>query len=203
MTDIYYLHRTGLNFYCESVFGSRFKDVIDPEWMPPLVYVPDPDWTPNVESLGSSAEMIAIPDEDVPPRLIRVANPDCLLPPEDELIELTEAQYLELSHASAFGKVIALDEQGYPCLVDLPPPSLEQQREMQRQWRDRLLQSTDTLIIRHRDEAEAGRPTSLQADQYQELQGFRMDLRDWPQTETFPDLKSRPQEPLWLSSQLN
>lgn len=201
-TDTYYLHRTQLNFYCDSVFGPRRIEVVDPEWTPPVVYVPDPDWSPDADNLSASAPNIEMPDPDAIPPLISVPNPACKLPPEHELLELSEALYLELSHASAAGKVVVLDEDGVPCLVDRPPPSLAQQAAGQRQWRDRLLLSTDTLIVRHRDETEAGRLTTLGADQYRALQGFRMDLRDWPESEAFPDATRRPVEPDWLADYL-
>lgn len=34
------------------------------------------------------------------------------------------------------------------------------------------------------------------------LQGFRMDLRDWPESEAFPDVTRRPVEPDWLADYL-
>ena len=200
MTDIYYLHRGRLNFYCDSAFGPRQIDVADPEWVRPTLFMPDPDWQPESGNLSASPPMIETPDWQAVAPQITVQNPNCLLPPEDELIILSEAQYLELSAATEMGKVIALNAEGTPCLIDPPTATIEQQSERQRQWRDRLLLSTDTLVVRHRDETESGRATSLTGEQYRELQVFRMALRDWPQTRHFPAMKYQPVTPEWLDT---
>lgn len=99
------------------------------------------------------------------------------------------------------GQQRGADVNGQPVWVKIVRTAAEQ-RISERAWRDRQLLISDPLVTRHRDEAEAGRPTSLQADQYQELQGFRMDLRDWPQSENFPSANSRPHEPHWLAALL-
>ena len=99
------------------------------------------------------------------------------------------------------GQQRGADAQGRPVWVAIVRTS-EENESTERAWRDRQLLISDPLVTRHRDEAEAGRPTSLQADQYQELQGFRMDLRNWPQSENFPSANSRPHEPHWLAALL-
>ena len=72
-----------------------------------------------------------------------------------------------------------------------------------RAWRDAEIESIKWLRERHRDESDIGLAHALSNEQFKELLTYLQQLRDWPQTETFPDLKSRPQKPLWLSSQLN
>lgn len=59
------------------------------------------------------------------------------------------------------------------------------------------------MIARHRDELEAERSTTLTVEQYKQLQGYRHDLRDWPESAHFPELEYRPEQPAWLAEQLN
>lgn len=49
-----------------------------------------------------------------------VANPNCLLPPADELIELTDDQYQALRDAAASGQKLAINNAGVPYV--LAPP---------------------------------------------------------------------------------
>ncbi|CAB3737248.1 phage tail assembly chaperone [Achromobacter xylosoxidans] len=69
----------------------------------------------------------------------------------------------------------------------------------ERAWRGAQLNATDALVQRHRDETENAVPTTLSAEQYQELQEFRHSLRQWPETEGFPSTDLRPVAPAWLS----
>ncbi|TWR64445.1 phage tail protein [Pseudomonas grimontii] len=72
-------------------------------------------------------------------------------------------------------------------------------KNRERAIRDRALLLTDPLISRHRDEVEAERPTTLTAEQYKQLQGYRQDLRDWPESVQFPAIEYRPEQPAWLA----
>lgn len=89
------------------------------------------------------------------------------------------------------------DEQGRPAWIT-PEVTPEDAQQQERAWRDRQLSATDSLVTRHRDELEADRPTTLTAEQYQELQRYRLDLRDWPDSELFPGASDRPTPPVWL-----
>lgn len=90
------------------------------------------------------------------------------------------------------------DDQGRPAWIT-PEVTPEDARQQERAWRDRQLASTDSLVTRHRDELEADRPTTLTAEQYQELQRYRLDLRDWPTSASFPNAEQRPDAPEWLA----
>lgn len=83
-------------------------------------------------------------------------------------------------------------EDGYPILVDPPSVSAEVSASNERAWRDSELFQTDGLVARHRDELEAGAATTLSAAEYESLQTYRRNLRNWPVTEAFPALTGRP-----------
>ncbi|PXB70474.1 phage tail protein, partial [Pseudomonas aeruginosa] len=55
---------------------------------------------------------------------------------------------------------------------------------------------------RHRDEIEDG-ATTLTDEQYQTLQTYRRALRDWPESERFPQSEYRPAQPEWLLGALS
>lgn len=90
------------------------------------------------------------------------------------------------------------DDKGRPAWIT-PEVTVEDAQEQERAWRDRQLKATDSLVTRHRDELEADLPTTLNAEQYQQLQRYRLDLRDWPSSGLFPGVENRPTPPAWLS----
>ncbi|WP_460052689.1 phage tail assembly chaperone [Pseudomonas sp. H1_A05] len=96
------------------------------------------------------------------------------------------------------GLVINFDTEP-PSLMERPPLSLEQLIEIERSWRASQLSATDGVVARHRDESESGMSTTLTTEQYAELQTYRRQLRDWPQTGQFPSIEHRPIAPGWLA----
>ncbi|TKJ64782.1 phage tail protein [Pseudomonas sp. CFBP13506] len=100
------------------------------------------------------------------------------------------------------GSVLAPGDNGRPSTAPAPGPTVVELKSRERTIRDRALLLTDPLISRHRDEVEAQRATTLTAEQYQQLQGYRQDLRDWPESEHFPAIEYRPEEPVWLADHL-
>ncbi|MCU1750433.1 phage tail assembly chaperone [Pseudomonas sp. 6D_7.1_Bac1] len=74
----------------------------------------------------------------------------------------------------------------------LPMSSNPGQEGAERAWRDSELFLTDGVIARHRDELEAGIATTLSAAEYENLQTYRRNLRNWPAAEAFPELTARP-----------
>ncbi|TFF42855.1 phage tail assembly chaperone [Pseudomonas sp. RIT623] len=79
-----------------------------------------------------------------------------------------------------------------PEKLVLEPSALE------RQWRDAQLLELVWLRDRHRDQLEIGATTTLTAEQFAELLVFMQALRDWPQSEAFPDESARPVPPVFL-----
>jgi hypothetical protein len=68
----------------------------------------------------------------------------------------------------------------------------------ERTWRQSILSASQWLMTRHRDEQELGRVPTLTAAQYLELLEYRQALRDWPASNTFPAVVTRPSMPSWL-----
>ncbi len=143
--------------------------------------------------------MIDVSDDSVSPPLIAVPNPACLLPPESELVEVTQDEHDDIFRVLTLGgSVLAPGKKGRPCTAPVPGPTDEELKKRERATRDRTLLLTDPLIARHRDELEAERSTTLTAKQYKQLQGYRQDLRDWPESANFPSTEARPIAPPWL-----
>lgn len=118
----------------------------------------------------------------------------------DDAIEISEALYLAVIGNPDPGKIRAHDEKGLPYLVDAPvlaPDPAAQERE----WRDAALASVMWLRERHRDQVEISEQTTLTAEQFATLLVYMQALRDWPQSEQFPDSEHRPQAPVWIADQ--
>lgn len=73
--------------------------------------------------------------------------------------------------------------------------------QSERAWRDATLQGISWLRERHRDEQDLQMPTTLTAPQFSSLLGYLQQLRDWPQSDRFPDLDQRPVAPPWIAEQ--
>lgn len=95
------------------------------------------------------------------------------------------------------GKQITIGEDGAPHLIDREEPR-EEVEANERLWRDSKLASTEWLTVRHRDELDMDNPTTLTPRQYDDLLMYRQTLRDWPQSEGFPDVAMRPEAPEWI-----
>jgi hypothetical protein len=119
----------------------------------------------------------------------------------DDVVEITTEAHAALMQGQSEGKVIAWGDDGYPMLVDPPPPSPEQLAAIERAWRDARLAATDGVVSRHRDEVEAGVTTTLTPEQYSALQQYRQALRNWPENGEFPLIDHRPVAPSWLAEQ--
>ena len=89
-----------------------------------------------------------------------------------------------------------------PSLIERPPMPYEQLADIERIWREGQLMTTDGFVARHRDELESRVPTSLTTEQYSQLQLYRRQLRDWPQSLDFPQTDHRPLAPPWLDEQI-
>lgn len=72
----------------------------------------------------------------------------------------------------------------------------------ERAWRDAELAGIVWLRDRHRDQLELSVDTSLTAEQFTELLTYMQALRDWPQSEAFPDSAQRPVAPPWIANQV-
>lgn len=116
-------------------------------------------------------------------------------------VEITLAQYVELFAGQASGKIISASVSGQPVLTD-PVVSPATLASHERAWRNQMLQNTQWLVFRDAEELEVGEGTTLRAEEFKQLLGYRQALRDWPNHPDFPDSHARPVEPDWLEDLL-
>ncbi|MGH8381030.1 phage tail assembly chaperone [Pseudomonas sp.] len=113
-----------------------------------------------------------------------------------DAIEITDEDYRALYDGLMQGKR-AQRIDGLFVFADLavyPAPS-------ERAWRDAELANLVWLRDRHRDQLEIGAATTLTAEQFTELLTYMQALRDWPQSEQFPEIEHRPVAPPWIAEQ--
>ena len=74
----------------------------------------------------------------------------------DDVIEIPQGYWISLLQQMAVTpKVIGVRaDNGYPILVDPPPPSPDEAADIERSWRTAQLSATDGLVARDRDELE-------------------------------------------------
>lgn len=207
-----FFHALSGGFYLEDLHGPRTILVPDPDWIRPMVSIPDPGWLPPDENPDADPPLVDVPDLDAVHPLIEVEdtqamaplvevdNPSCTLPPADELIEVAEDDYYALLDAQSRGLLIRASATGHPEAVEPPPLPTDELERRERLWRDNALSATDGMVVRHRDELEAERETTLTGTQYAELQAYRLALRAWPESPDFPAAAKRPTPPDWLAS---
>lgn len=114
-----------------------------------------------------------------------------------DVVPITPEQHQALMLGESLGKVIGIDGNGVPVLLDpvvLPVDTAVRERD----WRDAELASVMWLRERHRDQLEVSSPTTLSAEQFGELLTYIQALRDWPQSADFPDSLLRPVPPSWV-----
>jgi hypothetical protein len=114
----------------------------------------------------------------------------------ESAVEISKADYVAL-----LGKVLAVDEHGYPVLAVEQPPTIGQLVGNERAWRDQLLSMLMGVRDRHRDQLEIEVATTLSGEQFTELLVYMQALRDWPQSADFPDSQHRPITPSWIAEQ--
>ncbi|MGE7992140.1 phage tail assembly chaperone [Pseudomonas sp. NPDC089554] len=113
-----------------------------------------------------------------------------------DVVKIDEDTYWRVIASPPEGKIRAHDNAGQPLLIDAPAPDLA---VLERSWRDGELRSVTWLRDRHRDQLDAGTPTTLNPELFAELLAYLQALRDWPQSETFPDPTQRPTAPEWIT----
>lgn len=101
-------------------------------------------------------------------------------------IAISDEQHQELMAGQDAGKHMHVAKDGTHSLRDRPPLTTEQLAETLRAERNAALAATDSLVARHRDEAEDGGKTTLTAPQYTWLQEYRKALRNLPAQKDFP-----------------
>lgn len=115
----------------------------------------------------------------------------------DDAIEVTVDEFNMLAAGRNTGKQIIVDG-GRLVLADRELPLAEIEAK-ERVWRDTELAGVQWLRDRHRDQVEIGATPTLTPNQFNELLIYIQELRDWPQSEHFPEVKHRPEAPTWIS----
>ncbi|WP_110969293.1 tail fiber assembly protein [Pseudomonas huaxiensis] len=118
-----------------------------------------------------------------------------------DAIKVSAARRVELLQGLSLGQVIRVGIGGDLELVD-PPVDPKYAVLKERAWRDSAITQVSWLRERHRDEQDLGRPTTLTTEQFATLLAFLQLLRDWPESEHFPDIEQRPLQPPWLAELL-
>jgi hypothetical protein len=121
------------------------------------------------------------------------------------VVETTDIDPDERFHPDLLWQSCPMDVRPGWVLIDrefVPPAVNDSERaDTERVWRNTELQSTEWLVTRHRDEQDLAQDTTLTTGQFAELLGYRQALRDWPQSEHFPDSQYRPVAPPWIAEQ--
>jgi len=117
----------------------------------------------------------------------------------DDATAISEELYLSLLQGESSGKTIGVDSQGRPTLI-APVVDQNAQVNQERAWRDTEIDRLKWLRERHRDEQDLTLVTTLTSEQFCELLAYIQQLRSWPQSKTFPQIKDRPVAPIWITS---
>ncbi|KVO72656.1 phage tail protein [Burkholderia ubonensis] len=125
---------------------------------------------------------------------------DSPAPQGASVIEISDEQWLDLINAQATGKRLVVDSAGKPAALDPPPPTRAEIARIRRAERDAALSATDWLVARHQDEKLLGNGTTLTADQFVMLLGYRQSLRECSGMPSWPDV-TLPSPPPFVSEQ--
>jgi hypothetical protein len=121
-------------------------EVPDMEAQPPMIDAPDMDaHAPMVELVDGTAKapLIDVPDEDAEQPmldepdlaaehpLIEVPNPDCMLPPEADLVEITPEEHVALLEQQSQGYEIKPGPDGRPILEPRTPAPADAQKTLE------------------------------------------------------------------------
>lgn len=188
----------------------------NPSWVRPLIEVPNPAWeagnndvsetiivldeaaiAPTVDIADPEAKQpfIQVPNSTAIPPQIEVPNPNCLLPPEKELIEMTMDEFMEIQNliATVPLSVISSDKNGRPIVVPCPGQTPEQILAGARQKRDWLLGYATLRINPLQDDVDNGESTTESEallklwKQYRSAVNKTQDKPGWPASPQWPN----------------
>lgn len=104
-------------------------------------------------------------------------------------IKISDSDHAELLDGQSQGRCMALCVSGRPAFADHPPQPIEERIEVAINKRNRLLEQTDGMVARHRDQVEEGIETTLTEAQYRTLLAYRRELRDMTRMKGFPEVQ--------------
>lgn len=111
-----------------------------------------------------------------------------------QVIKITAEQHRAMLDGQSAGKRPGVDADGNLVLLDPLPLTGEVLAEIKRAARNAAITATDWIVARHQDEIALGSATTLTAEQYATLLGYRKILRDLPEQAGWPsvDLPAAP-----------
>lgn len=118
-----------------------------------------------------------------------------------DVVPITEERFLSVIGNPLPGKIRGHDAQGLPILIDPLPPTTDELSVQERSWRDAEIERVKWLRERHRDQLDIDKPTTLTSERFGELLVYIQALRDWPQSQNFPNNQYRPIAPEWIAEQ--
>lgn len=127
-----------------------------------------------------------------------VDNPDCKLPPKEEVLEISAEQHqYYFAEAHKRNCKLYVDDKNQIVFGE-QYENLRDPVDVANHWRRTTLSSLDALVNRHRDEVDMGIKTTLTQDQFKDLLLYKQAIRDWPEQLDFPKESSKPSRPSWL-----
>lgn len=188
-----------------------------PGWNRPLIEAPNPDWQegavdipetvliPDMDAVAPTVEMpdpdaehpeIKVPDTSANPPMIEVPNPDCLLPPESELVDVTPKEHQEIQNKLATTpSVLSSDENGRPITVPAPGQTPEQVLNGALLQRDRLIGVSATRIAPLQDAVDLEVATPAEVAMLKKWKQYRIAVNRVPDQEGFPTQITWPTQP--------
>ena len=118
-----------------------------------------------------------------------------------DVVEVSSELYGQMLLVREQGGRVVPGEDGMPIEAPPVPPTIDEQEEKARRWRDSQLTLSEWVVARHRDEVDMRLDTAITPEQFSGLLRYRQALRDWPTTQGFPDAGQRPKSPTWLAEQ--
>lgn len=118
-----------------------------------------------------------------------------------DVLEVSQQLFEAMLQVREQGGRVVAGANGMPEATASMPPTAEETADKERAWRNQELERIMWLRERHRDEQDMDLPKTLTAVQFSELLAYMQSLRDWPQSELFPDIEQRPQPQAWITDQ--
>ena len=118
-----------------------------------------------------------------------------------DVVEVSSELYGQMLLVREQGGRVVPGEDGMPIEAPPVPPTIQEQEEKARRWRDSQLTLSEWVVTRHRDEVDMSMATTITTQQFSELLKYRQTLRDWPTDKGFPSADLRPNPPNWLAGE--
>lgn len=188
-----YFSEKANSFYRDDFHGARKISIQDPDWVRPDIEVENPEWS---EGSVDVPETILIPDMSIYHPLVEVLNPACLLPPEDELVEITEKEHQAIQELIATTcSVLSSDKNGRPIVIPAPGQTPEQVLAGALLQRDRLINVATTRIAPLQAVVDLGDATEGDVANLKKWRQYQVAINRITDQQGFPTQITWPPEP--------